>query len=278
MDPFSPNMQPYMGGPNSEPNMGPMGSGMMPHGSMMNSMNPSNNMMSQNSVGGPNSGMLPPHHMSSGPNSMHGSMMPGNMPPSNNMMGNSYAPNNMMPNNMGPNNSMMPNNMGSSSNNMLGNNMGPSNNNLASNMTQPAPPPQNESDSVSVQDPFADDPCPSGPSYPRQSMNSQMPTYSGMQSQTTMSGAYGFNRQNAQHGMSPYSNMSQQSMNNYSENRIGQNEQYNDAYRRTMGMDNFNSNNRNTENFAPGNNQFGPRNSQGSGAQFPFGQQFDRER
>ncbi|CAE1264170.1 ARID1 [Acanthosepion pharaonis] len=278
MDPFSPNMQPYMGGPNSEPNMGPMGSGMLPHGSMMNSMNPSNNMMGQNSVGGPNSGMLPPHHMSSGPNSMHGSMMPGNMPPSNNMMGNSYAPNSMMPNNMGPNNSMMPNNMGSSSNNMLGNNMGPSNNNLASNMTQPAPPPQNESDSVSVQDPFADEPCPSGPSYPRQSMNSQMPTYSGMQSQTTMSGAYGFNRQNAQHGMSPYSNMSQQSMNNYSENRIGQNEQYNDAYRRTMGMDNFNSNNRNTENFGPGNNQFGPRNSQGSGAQFPFGQQFDRER
>eukprot|EP00106_Octopus_bimaculoides_P023076 XP_014790518.1 PREDICTED: trithorax group protein osa-like isoform X2 [Octopus bimaculoides] len=275
MDPFSPNMQSYIGGPNSESNIGPMSSTMMPHGNMMNSMNPSNSMLAQNSVGGPNSSMLPPHHMSSGPNSMHGNMMPGNMPPSNNMMGNSYAPNNMMPNNMGPNNNMMANNMATSNNNMLGNNMGPSNNNLSSNMNQA---PQNESDSVSVQDPFADEPCASGPSYPRQSMNSQMPPYSGMQSQTTMSGNYGFNRQNAQHGMSPYSNMSQQSMNNFSENRIGQNEQYNDAYRRTMGMENFNNNNRNSENFGPAATQFGPRNSQVSGAQFPFGPQFDRER
>ncbi|XP_067675307.1 trithorax group protein osa-like isoform X7 [Haliotis asinina] len=213
MDPFSPSMPPpYM--QNSEGGMGHMGggAGMMPPNNMMNPntmMPPQSNMPHPSAMGGGHSNM--PNSMIGGPGGMvPNSMMQGNMGQSN-MMGNNMPPNSMMGGSvpssgmMGasmPNNAMMPGNMPNNSmlggnsfnpqqNNMLGgsvppnsvmgNSMMPTSSAMAPSAGTTMP---STSDSISVQDPFADEPTSTNSQFsPRQSVNSQMPPYSSMQQQ-----------------------------------------------------------------------------------------------
>ncbi|XP_046370941.2 trithorax group protein osa-like isoform X3 [Haliotis rufescens] len=218
MDPFSPSMPPpYM--QNSDGAMGHMGGGggMMPPNNMMNPnamMPPQSNMPHPSAMGGGHSNM--PNSMMGGPGGMvpnsmmqgsmgQNSMMGNNMPP-NSMMGGSVPSSGMMGASM-PNNAMMPGNMPNNSmlggnsfnpqqNNMLGGSSVPPNSMMGNAMmpTSSAMPPSagttmpSTSDSISVQDPFADEPTSTNSQFsPRQSVNSQMPPYSSMQQQQQQS-------------------------------------------------------------------------------------------
>ena len=168
--PNGPMMSGPMGGPGGPPQGNMMHNNMPQHGMMssMNNMNmpPNNSMMSHNMMQpgghmGNQQGMMPPHGQMNHNQMMRGSSGPGPngmpmMPPSS-MGSTPNMPNNMpssMPNNMP---SSMPNNMPSS----MPNNMPSS---MPNNM------PMRMNDSVSCQDPFADEPY--------QKSNSQQMPYS----------------------------------------------------------------------------------------------------
>jgi hypothetical protein len=142
--------------------------------------------------------MMPPN-VSMMPNNMHYDQGSGSgMMPSNNMMPN----NNMGP--MGPGNNMSNHMMSGNPGNMnMGNQMGGGQSMMGPNnvpvSTSGGPPsrPMSNSDSVSVQNPFADTPPPILSQYQRPNMGQQIPPYSGgmQQSSTTMASSFGnYNR------------------------------------------------------------------------------------
>ncbi|XP_041351755.1 trithorax group protein osa-like isoform X4 [Gigantopelta aegis] len=330
MDPFSPGMPPpYM--QNSESNMGPMGGGMMGPNNMMNpnAMMPSHSNMSHPvSMGGGHNSMqnsmmgggMPPNGMMPGSMPPQGGMMPGNMPP-NSMIGGNVPSNNMMGGSM-MNNSMMSGNMpgskpmmsGSAYNSQQNNAMGNSvlsANSMIGNNTMVAPsssamsiPPSSvssipsNSDSISVQDPFADDLATSSSQFSQQrpSNSSQVPQFTNIQQPSSSFSS----RPGPGPNMPSYPGMAQSNSYSESSSRIpnpNQAEQFNSSDssspsipastssspfppRQMPPVDSYPSNNSRADSFPPGQvpptSQFSVRSQSSAGNRFPFGQQFDR--
>ena len=167
-----------------------MGSGQQPFNAFgQNARHPQ--MGGNSDMHGP---MMPPN-VSMMPNSMpyeQGSMMSGG----NNMMGNNMMPANSA-SNMGPGNNMTSNMPAGPHNVNMPNQMAMSAGMMASGAQQGGTPvpsrPLSNSDSVSVQNPFADAPSPMSSQYQGSNVGQPMPPYSsGMQqANTSMSNSYG---------------------------------------------------------------------------------------
>lgn len=282
MESYHPGMQqPPTGYMGNDVGMGPMGNSMMPPNSMMNNMGGGlPNMPPPGAMGSMQPHPMGGHQPMGGGGNMQGSMMPGNMPQNSMMPHNNY---NMSQNNMmGPGSNGMPPPQPSNTSNMMPNN----------------------ADSVSVQDPFADEPNTNpNTQYPRYGGNSQMPYNAGMQPPTSMNNSYSqFGNRGGMGGSNvpvpPYnSSGGHPGTSNYNDTMSrtpNQTEPFNESYRRPpgppgpagpqgpqqMSTDGF-SGNQSADPYSSSNSsQFsGNRMNQGgpTSGQYPYGQQqFER--